>query len=51
MAPMTVPAIAPEERALRLEDGAGEMAGLAIDVVVSEGYPSPGLNIRVEFLA
>jgi hypothetical protein len=48
---MTMPAIAPEERAVGLEDGAGEMAWLAVDVVVSEGYPSPGLNMRVEFLA
>jgi hypothetical protein len=48
---MTMPAIAPEERVVALEDGAGEMAGVAVDGVVSEGYPSPGLNIRVEFLA
>jgi hypothetical protein len=48
---MTMPAIAPEERAVGAEDGPGEIVGLAVDVVVSEGYPSPGLNMRVEFSA
>lgn len=48
---MTIPAIAPEEREVGPEDGLGELVGLIVDVVASEGYPSPGLNMRVEFLA
>jgi hypothetical protein len=48
---MTIPAIAPGEREVEPEDGLGELVGLVVDIVVSEGYPSPGLNIRVEFSA
>jgi hypothetical protein len=48
---MTIPAIAPGEREVVPEDGLGEIVGLIVDVVVSAGYPSPGLNMRVEFSA
>jgi hypothetical protein len=48
---MTIPAIAPEERKVVPEGGLGELVGLEVGVVVSEGYPSPGLNTRVEFSA
>ena len=45
---MTIPAIAPEEREAGAED---EIIGPAIDTIASEGNPSPGLNMRVEFSA
>jgi hypothetical protein len=48
---MTIPAIASEEREVVLEEGLDKLIGLIVDIVVSEGYPSPGLNMRVEFLA
>jgi hypothetical protein len=51
MLPSTMPAIAPEERAAEFDDEIGDVVGLAVDVAISEGYPWPGLNMRVEFLA
>jgi len=45
-----MPAIAPEEREV-VPEGLDELVGLIVDIVVSEGYPSPGLNMRVEFSA
>jgi hypothetical protein len=46
-----MPAIAPEEKIAEVDDEVGGVVELAVDVVVSEGYPWPGLNMRVEFLA
>lgn len=49
--PSTMPAIAPEERFAELKGTFGDLVGVAIGADISEGYPWPGLNIRVEFSA
>lgn len=49
--PRTMPAMAPEERLAEFEDGLGDIFGIPVSDVVSEGYPSPGLNMSVEFSA
>lgn len=49
--PRTMPAMAPEERCAESEDGLGDDVGISVTEVVSEGYPSPGLNMNVEFSA
>lgn len=46
-----MPAMAPEERCAGFEDGLGGVVGISLTEAVSEGYPSPGLNMNVEFSA
>jgi hypothetical protein len=43
--------MAPEERVEEFEDKRDGAVLLEVDVVVSDGNPWPGLNMKVEFLA